>query len=599
MGKTIVFDLETTEIPKTGIKDIEKIHCLAATCIETQEKYFADATTGYATILTVMQNAKTLVGHNIIGFDLPVLMNFFTDFNFEGEVFDTLVMARALWNDVVVKDFGRVKAGRLPARLKGRHSLEAYGYRLRILKGEYGKQENAWETYTTEMAEYCIQDVEVTAALYERELKACGSEQMSKLENEFAQGMQVQMDKGVHFNEKEAINLMIQLRIEKDKIYEDLKDLFPERVISPDFGKTCISKVNSPKRHISKDSSYCKIAYQEFNPNSRQQIGERLMEKYDWSPDDYTEKGTVQINETILDGMDYPEAKLLSRGMMLAKRLAQLSDGAQGWMKKLKGDRIHGRINTGGAISGRCTHSGPNLAQVPSNNSPFGGECRALFNVSKGYKMVGCDASGLELRCLAHYLARFDNGAYADIVLNGDIHTANMKAAGLPERNMAKTFIYGWLYGAGAEKLGSIVGGGAKEGSKLQNKFMKSFPAVKKLKEAVISRVEQTGHLKGLDGRKLRTRSPHSALNLLLQSAGALVMKQWANLVMAEIKKSGIDATPVLNIHDEGQFEVREDQAEEFAKICEDCMPLAGDAFGFRIPIAGEAKIGDNWSQTH
>jgi len=549
-------------------------------------------------IIPLLNSANTLSGHNIIGFDIPVLQKFFPDFKPQGRIIDTLVMCRALWHDVILKDFGRIKAGRIPARLKGRHSLEAYGYRLGILKGDYGKQEDAWDVYTEEMLEYCKQDVEVTAYLYKRILEAGASDQMIDLENKFAMAMQVQMEKGVHFNEKAAIALMIDIRAEKEKIDEELKTAFPTRVVSKDLATVTTSKVNNRNRFISKGSQFCKIIYQEFNPNSRQQIAERLMEK-GWVPDDYTDKGNVKLNETVLDSMDIPEAKLLSRSMMLAKRLGQISDGNQGWLKQLQGDRIYGRINTGGAISGRCTHSTPNLAQVPSNNSPFGPECRVLFDVSTGYKLVGCDAAGLELRCLAHYLARFDSGAYADIVLNGDIHTANMKAAGLTERNQAKTFIYGWLYGAGAEKLGTIVGGGAKEGSKLQAKFMKNFPAVKKLKEAVMSRVEQFGYLKGLDGRRLRTRSPHSALNLLLQSAGALVMKQWAVLVMDEIAKSGLDATPVLNIHDEGQFEVREDQAEEFAKICEACMPLAGEAFNFRIKIEGEAKIGNTWEETH
>ena len=594
---TIVFDLETTAIPSTGVKDIQQIHCIAATCIETGEKLFAQQPNLSAAI-DMLQSAHTLIGHNIIGFDIPVLKAFFPSFNPKGKIVDTLVMARALWHDVIIKDFGRVKAGRLPPRLKGRHSLEAYGHRLGILKGDYGDKEDAWDVYTDEMGEYCVQDVAVTAALYKRIVEACPTDQMMELENKFAQAMQVQMERGVYFNEKEAIDLMIGIRAEKEKIEDELRITFPMRVVSKDLATVTTSKVNNRNRFICKGAQFCKISYQDFNSNSRQQIAERLMAK-GWVPDDYTDKGAVKINEGVLAKIDIPAAKQLERALMLTKRLSQMADGSQGWLKQLQGERIYGRINTGGAISGRCTHSNPNLAQVPSNSSPFGPECRNLFTTPKGYKLVGCDASGLELRCLAHYLARFDGGAYAHIVLNGDIHTANMKAAGLSERNQAKTFIYGWLYGAGAEKLGTIVDGGAKEGAKLQAKFMKNFPAVKKLKEGVTQRVEETGHLKGLDGRRLRTRSPHSALNLLLQSAGALVMKQWAVLVMDEIAKRGLDATPVLNIHDEGQFEVHEDDAEEFAKLCEECMPLAGEAFDFRIKIEGEAKIGKTWKETH
>lgn len=595
----IVFDIETTAIPDTGIKDIEAIHCCVARDIESDTEWVADASTGYTEMLKILSDADVLIGHNIISFDIPILRQFFPKFNPKGKSFDTLVMARALWHDVIVKDFGRVKAGRLPPRLKGSHKLEAYGYRLGELKGDYGMQSNAWDIYTQEMLTYCQQDVVVTKKLYLKQLSVKPSQKMINLENEFAQNIKEQEDRGVCFDEKSAVELMAELRDAKLSLVKELQEIFPPRYIPLKNGKVFVSKVNSPKRHITKGAKFCKIKLEEFNPGSRNQIASRLINTYGWEPEQRTDAGAVQINELILEGLDYPEAKVLNQYLMINKRLSQIADGNQAWLKKVKGGRIYGRVNTGGAISGRCTHSSPNLAQVPSINSPYGKECRSFFKVPERYKMVGCDASGLELRCLAHYLFSFDDGKYADIVLNGDIHTANQQAAGLPERDMAKTFIYGWLYGAGAIKLGKIVGGGAREGGKLKAKFLKAFPAVAELKAAVSKAVQTRAHLIGLDGRRMRTRSDHSALNLLLQGSGALVMKQWLNLVMAEVKARGLDATPVLNVHDEGQFEVREDQAEEFAKLCEDMMPLAGEHFNFKIPITGESKIGDTWRDTH
>lgn len=591
----IAFDIETDNL----LEKMTTVHCIVARDIDSDKEWVADHATGYDEMIDLLNNAELLIAHNGIGFDVPALTKMFPKFKPQGKSFDTLVMCRALWHDVVIKDFGRCKAGRLPARLKGSHSLEAYGYRLRELKGDFGKQDNAWEVYTDEMLQYCRQDVIVLKKLYEKIMKAGASPEMIELENEFATIIQRQIAKGVAFDEKAAIELMIEIRTEKEKVYEELRQAFPLEAVSKDLGKVTTSKVNNRKRHVTKGARFCKIEYREFNPNSRQQIAERLIKKYDWNPSEVTDKGTIKVNETILNGLDYLEAKLLSRGMLLAKRLGQISDGSQAWLKHIKKGRIHGNVNTGGTISGRCSHSSPNLAQVPAISSPYGAECRNLFISEEDKVIVGCDASGLELRCLGHYLARFDGGKYADIVLNGDIHTANQKAAGLPTRNNAKTFIYGWLYGAGAVKLGAIVGGSAKEGGKLQSRFMKKFPAIKKLKEAVENAVETKGCLKGLDGRRMRTRSPHSALNLLLQGAGALVMKRALIECDRLATKAGLDYEFVLNVHDEWQAEVSKNDADAFAALSIKAIQKAGKYFNFRIPLDGDAKIGINWKETH
>lgn len=268
-------------------------------------------------------------------------------------------------------------------------------------------------------------------------------------------------------------------------------------------------------------------------------------------------------------------------------------------MKLHKNDRIHGRVNTNGAVTGRCTHSKPNMAQVPATGAPWGHECRSLFRASSDRILVGADASGLELRCLAHYMARWDNGEYADRILNGDIHTANQKAAGLPTRSMAKNFIYALIYGAGTPKIGAIIGGDARDGSILKKRFFKSFPAIMFLRNSIDKIVEERGTLKGLDGRKLHVRSAHSALNTLLQSAGAVLMKKATVIAHELFEERGLSATQVAHVHDEIQFECLIDEADAVGEAVKDAIVLAGEHFDLRCPLNGDYKVGHTWADTH
>jgi DNA polymerase I-like protein with 3'-5' exonuclease and polymerase domains len=210
--------------------------------------------------------------------------------------------------------------------------------------------------------------------------------------------------------------------------------------------------------------------------------------------------------------------------------------------------------------------------------------------------LVGVDAAGLELRCLAHYMARWDDGAFAKELLEGDIHTANQQAAGLETRNQAKSFIYAFLYGAGPAKLGSVVGGGYAEGKKLQQRFLTKVPALKMLKAAVETAAER-GVIIGIDGRRLRIRSAHAALNTLLQSAGAIAMKQ-ATVLMSE-QAAAYGAKQVAHIHDEIQWEVPDQHAEAWAVLCKDCITKAGEMLNFRCRLDGASRVGKTWADTH
>ena len=312
-----------------------------------------------------------------------------------------------------------------------------------------------------------------------------------------------------------------------------------------------------------------------------------------WIPEKKTEKGQVIIDESVLEALPYPEAKEIARYLLLQKRISQ----AESWLEAMQTDgRVHGKVITNGAVTGRMTHHSPNMAQIPNSGAVYGKECRSCWTVEKGYKLVGIDASGLELRMLAHYM---NDEAYTTEVVSGDIHTANQKAAGLQERNQAKTFIYAFLYGAGSTKIGKIVGGSAKEGQQLIDAFLKNTPKLRALREKVARIFAEKGTLPGLDGRKLLVRSEHSALNTLLQGAGAIVMKQALVILESSLRKNKIDFKFVANVHDEWQIEVREEQAEDAGKLGVLAIEEAGRVLNMRCPLTGEFKTGYTWEQTH
>lgn len=291
-------------------------------------------------------------------------------------------------------------------------------------------------------------------------------------------------------------------------------------------------------------------------------------------------------------------ALMLSRYLLLQKRVSQIEQ----WFDALGDDgRIHGRVITNGAVTGRMTHMAPNMAQIPNAGSVYGHECRHCWTVEEGNVLVGCDASGLELRMLAHYMK---DEKYVRTVVEGsskdgtDVHTINQKAAELPTRDSAKTFIYAFLYGAGDAKIGSIIGGTATDGKRLKEKFLKQTPSLKGLIDRV-SKYTSSGSVPGLDGRRIWVRSEHAALNSLLQGAGAIVMKKALVLFMETVHKKRWNVKLVANVHDEIQFECPPEIAEEAGKACRQAIIDAGVHFKLRCPLDGEYKIGSSWASTH
>lgn len=587
----LIFDIECDGFLDT----VSKIHCLVIKDTNQDEvyTYVGDIKEGLNRLRSTDQQ---IIGHNVIKFDLPVIQKLFPWFTVDqSKVLDTLVLSRLIYSDLRDRDGAYIETGRLPSKLWASHGLKAWGYRLGMLKGEYGEQENAWDVFTPEMLEYCIQDVHITHELYNTFLKSDYSQQAIDLEHQTAWICARMERSGWPFNVKDAAELYATLVTERDAILKEMTETF-EPIVE--------------ERYSEKTGKRLKDKVTPFNPGSRQQIADRLITKYEWKPKEFTPAGQAKVDEDVLKALPYPEAKTLARFFLVEKRIGQLAEGDQAWLKLEKDGIIHGSINTNGAVTGRATHQSPNLAQVPAVRSPYGKECRSLFTVRPGFSMVGCDLSGLELRCLAHFMHKWDDGAYGETVINGksedgtDIHTVNQRAAGLPTRDNAKTFIYGYLYGAGDAKIGTIVGGTAKDGKRLREQFLKSTPALAKLRSAV-SEAAKRGYLKGLDGRRLHIRSDHAALNTLLQSAGALISKQWLIEMDKAAQERGLtygwegDWTLLGWIHDEVQLAVRDELAEDFGQMVVESAAKAGEYFQFKLPIGAEFKVGKNWADTH
>ena len=575
------FDIETNGLLET----VTTLHCVVLKDIDTKEiyKYGPD---NLSAALDKIKNADLLIGHNIIAYDIPVLVKLY-NIKIKAELFDTLVATRLIWADIKDQDFRNVNSG-FPTKLIGRHSLKAWGYRLDNYKEEI---ETDWQEYTEQMLDYCKQDVEVTYKLYNTILNKNYSEYSLKLEHDIQKICNRMMQNGIQFDVKKAQKLYGILCQKRIDLENKLQQIFPPWEESTIF----IPKVNNKARGYTKGVPFKKIKQITFNAGSRDHIVGRLIAQRSWKPKSFTNDGKPKMDEEILSQLKFPEAKLLSEYFLIQKRIGMVAEGNQAWLKVENNNRIHGSINTNGAVTGRATHSHPNLAQVPAVYTPYGKDCRELFCAAENKVLVGVDLSGLELRMLAHYMAKYDNGDYADIVVNGDIHTHNQEAAGLHTRDLAKKFIYSFLYGAGSAKLGQVVGGTIKDGKELKNKFLKQLPALNNLIEDVQEKAER-GYLIGLDKRKIPVRSSHAALNTLLQGSGAIVCKEW---IRHANKLFDRETKLVAWVHDEIIIETTNDKSQAVAKETIASITKAGESLQLRVKLTGESQVGNNWSVIH
>lgn len=586
----LVFDLEANGL----LDDASLIHCLVTIDKDTKDvKKFEPFEVEQG--VRFLMSADEVIGHNIIGYDLALISKLYPWFSIsEDKVTDTLVLSRLMYADLSDRDRSR---GAIDPDLYGRHSLKAWGQRLGFPKAEY---EGGWETFSQAMLDYNVRDVEVTDRLHSVLIGSKAySQKASVLEHKVAHIVARQERYGFPFDEEAAAKLTSTLLQRKAELETKLEDTFKPFYLP--------NGVTTPKKSMKrqgveyvKDAPYTKLKLTVFNPGSRHHIANRLKTIHNWVPKEFTPDGSAKVDELVLGTLPWSEAKLLAEYLKTQKILGMVAEGDNAWTKLSSNGRIHGEVNPCGAVSGRATHRNPNTGQVPSVGSPYGRECRSLFTASKGRKLVGIDMSGIELRCLAHFMARYDGGKYGQEVINGDIHTVNQHAAGLPTRNDSKRFIYAFLYGAGPEKLGSIIGKGKRDGAILKKRFLERTPALARLISAV-QRAAERGYLVGMDGRRLRIRSSHSALNLCLQSSAALLSKQW----MVEVDKAierlhwRNKVQQVAWVHDECQFDCDPDIADEFGKLAVECISKAGEFFNFNIPLTGEYKVGNNWAETH
>lgn len=666
---TFTFDIETD-----GFLDaMTVIHSLVIKELETGQRWSCHDHGGpgptIAEGVAVLATGDIIVGHNVIKFDIPAIQKIFPAFKPKAVVRDTITLARLLWPEIAETDVLLVKKGRLPGNMKGNVALEAFGYRLGVWKGDYSKLMKSrgldpWAHWNQEMQDYCEQDVEVTEALYKKALvRAEGFSLRSiELEHQVATILCRQEDHGFAFDVVGAQKLYSDLVKRRNELAEELTHIFPPWWMSEGrvtVGQTRQVKLKDdpwkpsgirtingkggvreePTYHVAlyeEGTEHEKIKLVEFNPNSRDHIAGRLIKLRGWQPSTFTDGGKPKVDDDILSALPWPEAKRIAELLMVEKRIGQLAEGGQAWLKKEKAGRIHGRVNTNGAVTGRMTHSSPNVTGTPTNHAPYGERMRALFTASENALLVGCDADAIELRCLAGYMAIYDGGAYIEAVLKGDkskgtdSHSINARALDLDPtkkydhggqqptgRDIAKTWFYAFLYGAGDESLGLYLPGGLKRssaqntamGKKARARFLAALPALNKLILAVKARVKTHGYLVGLDGRRIYTRSQHSALNTLLQGAGAAIMKEALVILDNDLHTAGLshswdkpedwDYEFSANVHDEWQIDVKERHAATVGPLAADAIRKAGESFNFKCPLAGNFVVGKTWAETH
>jgi DNA polymerase I-like protein with 3'-5' exonuclease and polymerase domains len=540
-----VVDIETDAINAT------KIHCIVARSKETGQTrhWIGDECRDFR---EWSKKIDTFIMHNGISFDAP-LLNKFTGSDIKIDQIDDTLIKSQLYNPI--RDGG--------------HSLESWGNFFNHKKGDY----HDFSHFNQDMLKYCYTDTAVTMETYDylQEEGKKFSDESYDLERKVRGIVDKQQRNGFAFDLMKGMTLEAKLMDELHSLEEKAHDMFPPTIV----------ELKTKTKEIP------------FNIASRKQIAERLMKK-GWKPTKKTDKGNVIVNEAVLDTIDMPEAKMFSRYFLLQKRTGLLKAWIQACSEQ---ERVHGRVLTLKTITGRMAHHSPNMAQVPAVYSPYGKECRELWTVSnpETHQLVGTDASGLELRCLAHYM---NDAKFTNEVLTGDVHTANMKAAGLSNRDQAKTFIYAFLYGAGPAKIGSVVGGNSSDGQKLIGKFLKNMPALNKLRKD-IGAVASKGLIRGLDGRMLHIRHEHAALNTLLQGAGAVVCKRWLVEMDRMIWEHGLDAKLVASVHDEYQFEVAKPDIESFTKITKEAMYTTQEILNFKCDLDSDFKVGNNWAETH
>ena len=636
--KHVAFDVETD-----GLLDATtRLHCLVLRDMDSDQVFSCtNSAPGFHSIeegLSLLSEAEKVYTHNGIRFDNPVIKKLYPVVELGGELRDTYVMAMMRWAHIKDSDWQRAAKGQLPKKLIGRHSLEAWGYRLGVQK--VGVEIEDWSQWTPLMQQRCESDTAVTKTLVQR-LRAAGvSNESVETEHELASYLHQQERNGWPFDVEGATKLQATLAGKRQTLDQDLRKEFGSWRVSRGM---FTPKTNSKKFGYVKGVPIERFRTIEFNPSSRPHIANRMIALYKWKPEVFTDSGAPKVDANTLKGLNYPPVAKIREYLILDDFLGMLAEGKQAWLKnysdqepeggKLTGlQHIHGGVIQTGTVTHRASHVKPPMTQAPKVGNPFGVECRTLMYVPKGWVQIGADASGLELRVLAHYMAKYDDGAYGKVLLEGDIHSVTQQAliewVGDPKyfvdvsnlvkagRDRAKTWMYAFLYGAGDEKLGKILAPGLKPeqqkkiGAYSRSLFLKKLRALKHLLDEIKKKHNKNGYLISLDGRRVYTRSEHSALNSLIQTAGSLVCRRWmvvynrALMELFDTPPGGGWLYPWAALgwfHDEVQLAVWDDPLviDATKTVLVDSIRSMTSHFNFRCPLDGEAKVGRNWMETH
>ena len=410
------------------------------------------------------------------------------------------------------------------------------------------------------------------------------------LEHDVARILTEQEIHGWYFDEPAAWELESSLRRELEGLTQLLRNRYPyvkDREFTP-------KRPNKTQGYIA-GATLTKL--KEFSPTSRDHIAWVMTNLHGWKPDKETASGKTAIDEVVLKEIGTEESLQFFRCLELTKQLGMLSEGKNAWLKLVRNNRIHHHCSVA-TNTFRCAHRNPNLAQVPSDLN-----FRKLFTASPGLCMVGADLSGIELRMLAHYLARYDGGRYGDVLLNGDIHQVNADKIGI-SRRLVKTVTYAFLYGAGDIKIGLSYDqqlstqAAKKKGAEIRQAYMDAIPGLEELVTAVKSKAE-SGHINLCDGRRCAVDGSHKALNYLLQGSAGIVAKQWMIHTHNVISQCEIKAHQLAFVHDELQFECPPDYSDTLSSALTISALTAGEHYDLRIPIEAEAKVGKTWADVH
>jgi hypothetical protein len=620
----IVFDIEGDGL----LPELTVVHSLVLHDMETGMRMSCtDNSPEYYSMkegLDVLANAEKVYGHNILGYDLPALRMIYPWWDTKATVLDTFTACQLRWAHIKDLDYDLYHQGKLPAKFVGRHSLEAWGWRLGMRKIEF---EGPWDVWSPTMQGYCEQDVDVNVELVQKIRKSGVTKLSLDIEHRLRVYLLQQEENGWAFDLEAAQALYAKL----SKIRTGLEGKLIERYgawyekdgheVVPKKSRVMRKGKPAPE-YYTEGCPYQKIKLVEFNPGSRAHIAKVLREEHGWVPTEFTDSGLPKVDETVLKRAKLPEADLLVDFLTVDKRIGQLAEGKQAWLlhattespsaKAVGSAMIHHQCWQNFARTHRAAHRKPNLAQVPRNTSAYGPACRSLFTVPPGWVMLGADASGLELRCMAN---RLNDPEYTRRLLESDIHIFNRGLLDFPEteegRDNSKTFSYALIYGAGDAKLGSIPYPNAPDkkqraaGKAMRRKYESKLPAYKRVNDDVKRQVQQHGYLRLIDGRRAYPRAQYSAFNTALQGDGAVICKLWivtfADRLEARFGPQGWGRNWAAMgwIHDEVQLAVRPEIADEVGQIIVDSMAEVQETLKVNLRLDAEYKTGGNWSETH